>query len=360
MLTFLQTATSAPSTTVSCDIPDISCAKTVSAAVSPTGRIWFAWTVKKHLYVNYTNNKGGTFSHPIKVNKKPENIAANNEKRPKISIDTAGNIYVSWIKKLPEKWTSNIRFSWSKGGADFSPPITVNNDTEIAGHSFNEMIVSDTGDVTVVWLDSRHSKAAKRRGEKFVGSSIYWSTINPLKSPDMKSVHNTKYLDGNCVCCRLALTTTKSTTGEKLPVLMWRHIFGDNIRDHALGVLGEPLQRVSFEQWKIDGCPHHGPTISNQKNRIHMSWFNDAPDASGLFYAYTDNLGQTVSPALHIAKRSESPSHPSLITSKNGNVLLAWKTFDGTQSHIKLISSKRGEHWSKPRVIAQFPGRNGE
>ena len=358
ILSLMQTANSAPSSMKNCDVPNISCAKTVSAAVSQSGRIWLAWTINGHLYVNYTDNKGELFSRPTKVNKQPEDIAANNEKRPKIAIDTTGNIYVSWIKKLPEKWTSNIRFSWSKDGLDFSPPITVNDDTEIAGHSFNEMIVSDIGEVTIVWLDSRHSKAAKKRGEPFVGSSIYWATINPLQPPGKTIARNTKYLDGNCVCCRLALTTTQSTTGKKQPILMWRHIFDDNIRDHALGILGKPLQRVSFEQWKVDGCPHHGPSISNQKKRVHMSWFNDAPSASGLFYAYTDNLGKTVSPAFHFAKRSDSPSHPSLITNANGNVLLAWKTFDGIQSSIKLMTSIRGEQWSKPRIVAQFSGKN--
>ena len=272
-------------------------------------------------------------------------------------------MYVSWIKKLPQKWTSNLRFSWLKVGEKrFSTPITVNDDTEPAGHSFNEMMVSDNGEVTLVWLDSRHSRAAKKRDEPFVGSSIYWTTINPsslnaLSQGENTAIKNTPYVNGNCVCCRLALTKLETEAAEPVPVVMWRHIFGDNIRDHALGVLGQPLRRVSFEQWKVDGCPHHGPSISAQNQRIHMSWFNDAPNASGLFYAYTDNLGETVSPALHFAKSTESPGHPSLITGSDGQLMLAWQTFDGTQSNIRIMTSPQGERWSDARIVATFAGK---
>ncbi len=355
-------ASTAATTTAVCDGSNIACAKTVTASVSPAGRIWFAWTASDYLYVNYSDDRGKTFSRPVSVNTTPEKIAAGGEKRPKVVVDSAGNVYVSWIKKLPQKWTSDIRFSWLKVGEDvFSAPITVNDDKEIAGHSFNEMIVSDIDEVTIVWLDGRNSKAAKKRGEPHVGSSIYWAVIKPsfLKtnvSVEKRQIQNAAYVNGNCVCCRLALTPVESTEGGSELVVMWRHIFGDNIRDHALGVLGEPLQRVSFEQWKIDGCPHHGPSISAQNKRIHMSWFNDGPSASGLFYAYTDNLGETVSPVFHFSKSTDSPAHPSVITGGDGKLKLAWQTFDGVQSSIQVMTSVRGEQWSDARVVAQFTG----
>ncbi len=365
ILTVMLTKSVASTAMTDCEGPNIACAKTVTATVSSVGRIWFAWSVNDYLYVNYSDDRGETYSPPVTVNEVPEKISARGEKRPKIAVDSVGNIYVSWIKKLPQKWTSNIRFSWLKAGEKrFSSPITVNDDAEPAGHSFNELIISGNDEVTIVWLDSRHSRAAKKMGEPYVGSSIYWATINPsslnsLSLSENRTIKNIPYVNGNCVCCRLALTQveTKAVESESVPVVMWRHIFGDNIRDHALGVLGQPLRRVSFEQWKVEGCPHHGPSISAQNQRIHMSWFNDAPNASGLFYAYTDNLGETISPVFHYAESTESPGHPSLITGSDGKLRLAWQTFDGTQSGISIMTSSQGEQWSDARVVATFAGK---
>ncbi|MBV1919638.1 MAG: BNR repeat-containing protein, partial [Pseudomonadales bacterium] len=190
MLTQSVASTTTTSTTA-CEGSNIACAKTVTANVSPTGRIWFAWTVDGYLYVNHSDDRGKTYSRPISVNKIPEKIAARGEKRPQIAVDRAGNVYVSWIKKLPQKWTSDIRFSWLKvGDDDFSAPITVNDDKEIVGHSFNEMIVSDIDEVTIVWLDGRNSKAAKKRGEPYVGSSIYWAAIKPSSLKTNVTVEN--------------------------------------------------------------------------------------------------------------------------------------------------------------------------
>ena len=50
------------------------------------------------------------------------------------------------------------------------------------------------------------------------------------------------------------------------PLFMWRHVFEPNERDHALTRLKpdgqvESVQRATFDRWKVDGCPHHGPSL---------------------------------------------------------------------------------------------------
>jgi hypothetical protein len=46
-----------------CKEANIACAKTVTAHVSASGRIWFAWTVNDYLYVNYSADRGKTLSN---------------------------------------------------------------------------------------------------------------------------------------------------------------------------------------------------------------------------------------------------------------------------------------------------------
>ena len=349
-----------------CIEADTRCAKTISATVDNSGRIWLTWSVEQYLYVNYSDDRGRTLSPPVKVNRIPEEISARGENRPKIALDKAGNIYLSWVMTLPKKWTANIRFSWSEdNGQTFSQPTTINDDQRITSHSFNEMLVSDGGQVHITWLDGRRALASKDQGKDYTGSAIYLSSFNPssfhVNNQDtsaLKLPQNIHVVDGSCVCCRLAMSFSE----KDLPIIMWRHIFGDNYRDHALLAMDTAnkagtLHRVSFENWQIDGCPHHGPALLRQPRaqhqRLHMSWFNDAPNASGLFYAYTDNTGASTSNTLHIAKSSTNPAHPSLALTPNGALQLAWQEFDGEQHIVKLIRSHDGEQWSGAIRVSQ-------
>lgn len=339
-----------------CTDIDISCAKTVSGTVSESGRIWLAWVVAKHLYINYSDDRGRSLSAPIKVNQQPEAIAARGENRPKIALDRADNIYLSWVKNLPQKWTADIRFSWSSDqGKSFSQAVTVNDDQRITSHSFNEMMVTDDGQVNIMWLDGRNALAAKEQNRTYTGSAIYQASFNVNKTTD--TANNLNLVNGSCVCCRLAMTKDQ----RHLPVLMWRHIFGDNYRDHALLTMTDHNQwgtpkRVSFENWQIDGCPHHGPSLISQNKqqgqRIHMSWFNDAPLKSGLFYAYTDDEGQNISRVQDFA-RNNNPSHPQLALTAGGKLQLVWQEFNGLKQQVKLIRSDNGEQWTSAELIAE-------
>ncbi|OUS28615.1 hypothetical protein A9Q99_11410 [Gammaproteobacteria bacterium 45_16_T64] len=339
-----------------CHEPLMRCAKTMTAHTTKEGRIWFAWAVKKSLYVNYSDDVGSTYSPPVLVNPEEETIAARGENRPKIATDAKGNVYVSWVKKLPQKWTANIRFAWSAdAGKHFSTPVTVNNDNEVTSHSFNEMVVSEEGVVTLAWLDGRHKKRAKSPG-KVIGTSIYSARFLPTKEP-IDNLRNIHQLNTSCVCCRLALTLNAAEE----PVLMWRHIFEGGIRDHGMAVLTqEPLiadvHRVSFENWKIDGCPHKGPTLARQGKRLHMSWFSDSNVSPGLFYGHTDDEGVTVRALLNVAAKNTFPAHPDLSVSRKGSVQLVWTEFDGALHHVKWMESEKGTSWSSVDTVASFPG----
>ncbi len=348
---------------IGCTEAMILCAKTVTAAVAESGRIWFAWTVGQHLYINYSDDRGLSFSPPFKVNQVPEKIAARGENRPKIALDKAGNIYLSWVNNLPQKWKANIRFAWSDNqGESFSAPLTINDDSKIASHSFNEMLVSDDGQVHIGWLDGRRADLAREQNQAYKGSAIYFASFKTksitqaISAP--KNVHLT---DGSCVCCRLGMALDL----QERPLVMWRHIFGDNIRDHALLAMDSAdragkLTRVSFENWKIEGCPHHGPSLLSQERgnnqRLHMSWFNDAPQASGLFYAFTDDQGENLSETLHLASSDTRPGHPFLGLTADKKLQLVWQEFNGEQHSIKLMRSDAGEHWSEPQEIAHASG----
>lgn len=144
---------------------------------------------------------------------------------------------------------------------------------------------------------------------------------------------------------------------KQLPVILWRNIYGKNIRDHSLVEFtekGSPgkVQRVSFDQWEIDACPHHGPDMDISSNHdIHLTWFDNAPERHGLFYARRNTDG-SLTEAINIGDYQSAASHPNVI-SINKHVWLVWKQFDGKQASVWLQqSATNGDDWNPAIKVA--------
>ncbi|MDP2156061.1 MAG: sialidase family protein, partial [Sulfuricella sp.] len=244
------------------------------------GRLWLARVEKGYLYVSHSADKGKNFGAPVKVNSVPENIASDGENRPKIVVAKNGHIYVAYTTSLEKPFSGHIRFSRSlDGGRSFSEPITVNDNREVISHRFEAMGVNDRGEITLAWLDKRDLSAAERKRKKYIGAAVYYAVS---KNGGASFEPNRKAADHACECCRVAMAMDK----DDVPVIFWRHIYGKNVRDHALLRLDGKSQpvRVSRDNWEVDACPHHGPAISIGADGVyHLAWFNNAPQRHGLF-----------------------------------------------------------------------------
>lgn len=342
-------------------------AAVISSRYAADGTLWAAWAQGKHVYVNYSRDDGKTFSNPIKVNAIPEDLMARHESRPKLALGPEGNLYIAYTQKLAKKYTGNIRFSRSTdGGKTFSAPITVNSDTRIISHRFESMAVNRKGDIFIAWLDARDAADAKAKGENYVGSALYYAVS---RDRGESFPVNTKIQDNTCQCCRTAM----AIDGEDNPVIHWRHVFlgekGAQIRDHALvrlsaspdgkGMDIHTPQRVAEDGWVMNACPHHGPALTIAEDDVyHLAWFTGAPGKEGLHYAHSMDQGQSFSAALHFGSGEQQAQHPDIFASSK-QVYLVWKTFDGSQSTLMLMTSNdKGNTWGKPRAIAQAKGHS--
>jgi hypothetical protein len=328
----------------------LNCAPAPSARFDQQGRLWVVWSHAGHVYVNHSDDKGKSFSSPVSVNRKPEAISARGENRPKI-ISANGKIFVSWITPLEKRFTGHVRFSVSNdGGEHFSDPIIVNDNLDITGHRFEAIAVNEKGEVFMAWLDKRDRLQAELQGKDYHGAALYYSwsqdggkTFQP----------NQKIMDHSCECCRVIM----DTDDKQLPVILWRNIYGKNTRDHSLVEFTgkdspKQVQRVSFDQWQVDACPHHGPDMDISDNRdIHLTWFNNAPDRHGLFYARRKTDG-SLTEAISFGDYQAAASHPNVI-SVDEHVWLVWKQFDGKQASVWLQQSEsNGDSWSAAKKIA--------
>ena len=320
----------------------------LTAVFDEKGRLWLAAIQGQHVYVSYSDDHGVTQSAPVKANAEPENILGDGENRPKIIV-RKGVVYVSYTQGLAKPMTGHIRFSRSTdGGKTFSQPVTVNDNLEIIGHRFDAMGVNDRGQVFIAWLDKRDLSIAAKKGEKYAGLGLYYAASDD----DGKSFKaNIKAADHACECCRVAMAI--DTDGY--PVVTWRHIYGTNIRDHALVKLDGKMApaRLSHENWNTASCPHHGPSLSIAADGIyHAAWFSNAPERHGLFYAHSTDQGKTFSAPLNFGNFEAQPAHPYLL-SLGSRVYLVWKEFDGENTGIfGMHSGDGGKSWSAPEKLA--------
>ncbi|MEW5944218.1 MAG: sialidase family protein [Pseudomonadota bacterium] len=313
------------------------------------GRLWLAKVQGGHVLVSRSDNRGKTFGPAVKVNPEPENIAADGENRPKILVARNGNIYVAWTRSLEKPMTGHIRFSRSvDGGKTFSAPVIVNDNHEVISHRFDAMAVNERGQIYIAWLDKRDLAAAQKKGEKYSGAAVYYA----VSDDDGATFRpNAKAADHTCECCRVAM----AVDADDIPVVTWRHIFENNVRDHALLKLDGVSQpsRMTFDDWRIEACPHHGPALAIGDDGVyHATWFNDG----GLFYANSEDCGKTFSVPFGFGGSEAQPSHPYVVSFRK-NVFLAWKEFDGKNSIIRaMVSADGGDSWSPPRKLAATAG----
>ncbi len=341
-----------------CSSATIVCAQTVTSAFAPNGDLWRLWSHKSVMYYQISSDVGKNFSVAKQVMIPAEKISSRNENRPKIAFDNFNGVYLSWATPRERKYTADVRFSYSSDyGKTFSIPITVNNDNLLAGHSFNELLVTGNGDISIVWLDSRFSTQLKKQGKEANGSALFLAKANIRKSHsavEKFTFPNQQLANGTCVCCRIAMDFNQQ--GEL--AVLWRHIYGDNIREFALLTLSKqqtkltPIQ-ISYDHWKINGCPHQGGAISiDESNRYHMVWFNQGDKGKGIFYASSTDQGKTLTTPLSVGKQNAQASHPHL--SQNGNnVDIVWTEFNGVEHQLwHQRSIDNGKTFLKATVLA--------
>ena len=321
----------------------------VTATFDAKGGLWVASVKDGHVTVSRSDDRGKTYSTPVMVNQEAEFVAADGENRPKILVAGNGNIYVSYTRSLETPFAGNVRFSRSvDDGKSFSAPLTVNDNLEPFTHRFDSMGVNGRGQIYIAWLDKRDAATANKKGEKYSGIAVYY-TVSDDEGKSFRT--NVKAADHSCECCRVAMAI--DTDGY--PVIAWRHIYDTHIRDHALIKLDGKMAplRLSHENWNIAACPHHGPSLAIASDGIyHATWFNNAPERHGLFYAHSSDQGKTFSSTLNFGNFEAQAAHPYVLSMGN-RVYLVWKEFDGESTGILgMLSNDGGKSWSAPEKLA--------
>ena len=333
--------------------PASSKALATGAAFAPDGRLWtVGLDAQGRLYTQSTPFPGPTlWSPPATVDTGGDAISADGENRPKIAFGPQGVAVITYTQPLPTPYAGMVRLLRSEdGGRTFGPPETVHDDRQPITHRFESVAFDGQGRLVVVWIDKRDRPAP---GQRRVGAAIYQKTSvdgGRHFGPDQKVA------DASCECCRIAL----ALDGQGRLHALWRHVFGTQTRDHAWALLSSQpasFQRVTFDQWDINACPHHGPGLARAQAHahasegFHMVWFGVREGVAGVRYARLDAHGMTVPNSLRTipdaaAEHADVMAHGSTVAivwrsyAKGVTSLMLWRSIDGGQ-HFELSTLDR-------------------
>jgi hypothetical protein len=293
-------------------------------AADPRGGFYLAYVERNAGVSNVMlqrSSDGKTFSAPVRVNDEPGDATVRNENPPKVAVGPKGQAYVCWANERG-RWKGNVRFARSTdGGKTFSPATNINSDAalEPAGHAFQSVAVDQAGRIHVTWIDERNTKSTDRGGEIWISTS----------TDEGKTFSDDRRILGDvCECCRTNLQMDRSGT----MFLSYRTVpaSGPMLRDIVLAVSrdgGKTFSRtiVSQDGWEVNACPVAGPAlVVDRQDRIGVVWFTGGGEQPGLYYAISNDHGNSFSPRKALDKHLKLGKHVAATVSSDGRVLLAW------------------------------------
>ena len=319
------------------------------AAFAADGRLWRLTPSQAHIAVDFSLDYGKTFSPAVIINQQAQVINLWDENPPSISIDKQGKVSVLYF--ADDKQANTSFFSQSADGEHFSEPVKISAHADSAYQYQAEMLVDQLGKLHFIWHDLRDKEEYKRQGGGDL--SLYYLNLDPANN----RIHaEEKRIAKNlCSCCRSSMAL--DVNGDL--VILARFVYAGNVRDHGLLKIAangkiQAAHRVSHDDWRLAGCPTHGPALSiSADGRYHMAWFTLGKQRQGLFYAYSIDQGKHFSQPLAFGNPEHLPSRPDVLATGK-QVVLTWKEFDGEITKIvSMQSNDRGKHWSSPVVLSQ-------
>ncbi|RAU22396.1 glycosyl hydrolase [Paramagnetospirillum kuznetsovii] len=337
-----------PAAQPKCAEVSLRCAKSATPAFGADGRMWIIWSAAGRVYVSASADKGASFAAPVAVSDPAEAMDDNGEARPKLLATRSGALVAIYAQRMDNRYNGKVFFTRSTdGGHSFAKPQPM---LDGIGQRFETLVQAPSGRITAAWLDTRNRIAAKAAGQDYndTGVALAWSDDDGASFTG-KAIK----ADYACDCCRLAMALDRDGT----PLLAWRHVFGRNLRDHVVAKVKDdaPLapKRVSEDDWAIDACPRHGPSLGvGADGAWNIVWFTGGKRRQGLFFARSDDEGASFSEPQGFGAANRLASHPQVLA-RDGRVWRAWKEFDGTTTAIQTQSSAdQGKTWDAPRQAA--------
>ncbi|GLU35064.1 sialidase family protein [Trinickia caryophylli] len=336
-----------------CTDLSLQCATVATPFFDARGVLWLAWAGNGAVSVASSKDGGRHFAVPVVIGQHGARLDAGAESHPQIVVNAHGQVVVAYGVFKDDDWNAQVLIARSPDGTRFTAPQSISRDA--ASQRFPVIAFDGTNRLFAAWIDKRTAAQARKRGTAQPGAAIAYAWSDDAGA----TMHGEAIAeDRTCECCRLDL----AFDAAHRPVLLFRKIYGENERDHAVlafddrGMPGQ-THRVALDRWHIDGCPHHGPALAISSDGVwHAAWFTAGEARQGLYYARSSDEGRTFSAPQAVGDTERQAGRPSLLA-RGASVWLAWKEFDGKRILARVRHSRDGGvTWSADRTIETAQG----
>ena len=287
-----------------------------------------------------SKDNGKTFGKTIEI-PGSENVHPHGENMPKIIFKPSGEIIAAWASANPNpknNYSDLVYYSQSfDNGASWSKTTRLVTDTAGYDQRYFDMELLPNGEAGIVWLDNR-KKTTKE------GSALFYAVTNG------NSGFTNERLIGEpcCECCRTDLFVDSKNNIH----ILYRAIINDSIRDmvHTIstdnGKSFSIPERISKDNWVINGCPHTGPAIAENKDGIQLTWFTGG-NGAGIYYCNSKDNGKTFSNREMVS--GNAAKHCQIIT-LDKNIAIVWNEnfIHQNNSSSRIGIEVRSENGEKP------------
>ncbi len=302
------------------------------------------------------NEEGKGFSNPIVI-PNSSNIQPHGENLPKIIFKPSGEIIALWGARNANpknKYSGLVYYTQSfDQGKNWSYPKQLIQDTASFDQRYYDVSLLPDGEVGIIWLDNRKTTTKE-------GSGLFFARTNGKNGFEGSG---RLISEPCCQCCRTDLFVDKKGGIHAL----FRGIVQDSIRDmvHIVSTDGGKAfsgpERISNDNWIINGCPHTGPAMTENQDGIHFAWFTGGK-GRGCYYTNSVDNGKTFSVRDSV---SALGSHPQMASLNNGELLIVWdeSATEGNKLSKKIGIQKRSaeganegkEYITDANSIAGYP-----
>src|SRR5215813_13013373 len=273
--------------------------------VRASGDLFLLRLKDRNLWLQISSDGGDSFDEGVRVND-GEEVASHAENTPLMVVRSMREFYVLWTAEDGHDHSSLRLATSTNWGRSFGKSIPVD-PTGTASQSFYTLVVGPDGAVYAAWLDGGD------RGQGKSGSSALYIARSTNRGQSFEK--SVRVALNVCPCCRPSIAFTDAKTMH----VGWRGVINDDVRDIFVGAstdggatFGAPT-RVAEDNWRINGCPHSGPSLATVGGKLFAAWRTVSGDQARVYIASSGDNGAHFSAKVEADAGLHDANHPQLI-----------------------------------------------